>query len=248
MSEGFLSGTIKTPLGTVSKTNAAIAGGLVAVLVGVVWYRQKKNASPYDPTAAGTAEINPATGYPFGSVEDAAAMARQAQYVSPGGSVGGSGGGGGGSIGSGATPRFTNNGEWSQYVILYMSENDLIDDPSMLSAALGKYLAGQPVTTEQTSLIEQAIAIADKPPLAGSTGYPPSINTSPTAAPQYMNVTEGTWVTNFLASHVELNLTLDKLKALNPGVIMLASAKGYDPQGTNWVINSAATGGRIRIS
>lgn len=169
----LLEGAVKTPLGTFPKKSVAIAVVFVAALAGVVWYRNRNNT---DPSLAGAAEINPATGYPFGSAEDAAALSAQNQYQFP------SGGGGGGNTGSSGT-QFLTNAEWSQYVITYMSDNDIVASTGPISAALGKYLSGQPVNTDETSLIQQAIAIANKPPIAGPTGYPPSINTSPATNP-----------------------------------------------------------------
>lgn len=177
MSENLLEGTVKTPIGTFPKKTVVLVGGGIAVLAVIVYFRQKANAT--DPSLAGAAEINPATGYPFGSAEDAAAMAAQAAYISPGGV--GSGGGGGG--GTDVPGRFVSNSAWSQYVLTYMMDNDIISDASVLAGALGKYLAGQPVTPAEAGLISQAIAIADKPPLAGPTGYPPSINTQAVVQP-----------------------------------------------------------------
>lgn len=229
MSENLLEGTVKTPLGTYPKKTLAIVIGAVAVVGGIVYFRGKANAT--DPSLAGASEINPATGYPYGSAEDAAAMAAQAAYISPGG-VGG-GGGGGGSGGTGTPGRFTTNSEWSQYVITYMSDNDIVADVGPLSVALGKYLSGQPVTVEETSLIQQAIAIAEKPPNAGATGYPPSINTSapvspppPTGGgggavpgPDTANVRGGwfvdQWILDF-ARQVQPGFTWDKFIKLNP--------------------------------
>lgn len=174
MSE-ILEGSMKTPFGEYPKKTVALAVGFFAVLGFIVWYR---NRDTNNPALAGQSEINPATGYPYGSAEDAAAMAAQGQYQFPSG--GGGGGGGGGSASNPDNQQFTNNAQWSQYVISYMNDNDIVDDVGPLSAALGKYLSGQPVDATQVSLIEQAIALAGKPPLAGSSGYPPSINTGTT--------------------------------------------------------------------
>jgi hypothetical protein len=140
-----------------------------------MYFRGKKQDAA---TPAVSGEINPATGYVYGSPEDLAAMA--AQGGSLGGGVGGSGGGGGGSggdppIGTG----FTNNAQWVQSTIAGLTNSGIIEDAAALSVAIGKYIAGQPVgdNTTARSLIEQAIAFNGYPPLAGPNGYPPSINT-----------------------------------------------------------------------
>jgi len=172
-----LEGTFNTPVGSVSKKTALLVGGGVAVLAGVMYYRGKQQEQP--STAGASTEINPATGYVYGSAEDAAAMAAQGDYLT-GGMVGGSGGGGGGSGGDPpAGTGFTNNAQWTQSTIIGMTNSGIIEDASALSVALGKYIAGQPVgdSTVMRSLIEQAIAFNGHPPLAGPNGYPPSINT-----------------------------------------------------------------------
>jgi hypothetical protein len=64
-------------------------------------------------------------------------------------------------------------------VISYMQSNQLVQDTGPLSAAIGRYLAGQSVSDDDKSLIQQAIAVGGLPPVAGANGFPPSINTAP---------------------------------------------------------------------
>jgi hypothetical protein len=166
-----LEGTIKTPLGVVQKKTALVVGGGVVVLAAIVWYRSKQMGLN-EQTEDADAPINPATGFPFGSPEDAAALQEQASYVSPQVPTGG---------GSGIPPSnvgYSSNGEWSQAVVQYMIGNSLVEDPTKLSAALGKYLTAAYATAEERSLIQQAIAVMGFPPVAGASGYPPSINTT----------------------------------------------------------------------
>lgn len=171
-----MSDTITTPFGAVPKKTAMIVGGGAVLIFGIVWYRSKKNASASAAAGANTG-VNPATGYPYGSAEDAAALAAQAAYITP---TGGGGGGGSGAFPSGGVGgAYVSNQQWSQAVIEYMTAHGLVSDASALSEALGKYLTGQPViTAPMRSLIEQAIALSGFPPIAGTGGYPPSINTS----------------------------------------------------------------------
>ena len=170
-----LEGSFDTPVGNVPKKAALIVGGGLALLLAVMYYRGKQN----EPSSAGAStEINPATGYVYGSAEDAAAMAAQAGYIT-GGMMGGGGGGGGGDDTHIPGTGFVTNAQWSQAVIAAPTNTGIVQDPAALSVALGKYLAGQPVGDNSTarSLIEQAIAVEGLPPNPGPNGYPPSINT-----------------------------------------------------------------------
>lgn len=82
--------------------------------------------------------------------------------------------------GSGPSPgNFTSNAQWAQYAEQFMGSNG----NDSISAAIGKYITGQPVTSDQQSTIEQAIAIAGYPPVAGPEGYPPAMHVSSPSAP-----------------------------------------------------------------
>lgn len=173
---GALSGTMKTPFGEAKKSTVAAMAGVV-VVVGVIWYRQKKASAAAATASAGASTgIDPATGYTYGSPEDAAALANQALYQTASG--GGTSAGGGGSSSS---TGFSTNAEWVQAVIAYMVNANLVsDDGAAMSAALGQYINGLPVTSDQATLIHQAIAAEGPAPVAGAAGYPPGINTSNT--------------------------------------------------------------------
>lgn len=175
-----LEGTINTPVGTIQKKTALYLGGAVVILGAIVVYRQKKTGG--STTTTTDAEIDPATGFPYGSPEDAAALAQQSAYVSPSGS----GGGGGSSTIPTSNVGYTSNSQWVQAVVDYMTNNDLIADPTQLSAALGKYITGAyvPPDGNEDNLIHQAIAVQGYPPVNGPNGYPPSINrNAPTTSP-----------------------------------------------------------------
>lgn len=226
----MLEGTLNTPVGAVPKKTAALVGGAIALLVAVMYFRGKKQSAATS-TAGASTEINPATGFIYGSPEDAAAMAAQANFQT-GGSVGGGGGGGGSTPGTG----FTNNAQWVQSTITGMTNSGIIQDASALSVALGKYIAGQPVGNDSVvrSLIEQAIAFNGPPPLAGPNGYPPSINTQnplPPVTPPVTTPPPPPYVNPFInpdgtlsigagadlsAAAASVGLTLAQLAALNP--------------------------------
>lgn len=194
-----IEGTIHTPIGTVQKKTALMVGGAVVVIGGIVWYRQKKLAASTPSTT--DAEIDPATGYPYGSPEDAAALAGQDSYVSPT-----TGGGGGSSTIPTSNVGYTSNGQWTQAVIATLTNSGSISDPTQLSEALGKYVTGAYVEAGSAydTLIQQAISVEGYPPVSGSNGYPPSINRTPptsggTTPSQYVTIS------NLHVSKVERN-------------------------------------------
>lgn len=171
---GALDGTIKTPMGDVSKKTALLVGGGLGI-VAVIWYRGRK-AKAATASAGANTGINPATGYPYGSPEDAAALAAQSAYVTP------ATGGGGSNIPTTGV-GYTNNGQWTQAATTYLLDHQLVVDATALSQALGRYVTGQPCNDTDRTLIQQAIAVMGYPPVAGPTGYPPSINTSHPVTP-----------------------------------------------------------------
>lgn len=186
------------------KKNTAVAGAAVILLViGIAVYRTKKaRASPPAAAAAGSyppdgttgnpADLystDPATGQTYGDEQamggtggySAGTDAQGYPLGSPADLAWQNSLGTGGFINYPVTAvtapgqTFTTNGQWAQYVEQYMTQT-LGANPETIGNALGKYITGQPVTAAQQSLIEQAIAFAGSPPVAGPNGMPPSIN------------------------------------------------------------------------
>jgi hypothetical protein len=175
-----MSDAISTPLGEIPK-KWAIGGAAVAVIGVAMYYRhyQASKAQTAAASAGANTEIDPATGYAYGSAEDAAALGAQQSYINPAG-----GGGGGGTVagtpsgGTGLPAAFGSNPAWVQYVLGYLRDNAQTEDNgATMQAALAVYITGGVPTPDQTGLINQAIAIAGYPPIAGANGYPPHINT-----------------------------------------------------------------------
>lgn len=81
--------------------------------------------------------------------------------------------------------------------------------------------------------------------LQGSRSTPPGGDTTDNT-PVYVDVQEGTWAEKWLKDHPEYGLDLNKLKTLNPGVILNAGPGGYGT-GNVPVINSAGSGGKVRV-
>lgn len=181
--------TVKLPgVGKVNTTMAMAAVGGVVVL-GYVYYRRKKTAAANAASTASVpaSQIDAATGYPYGSSQDALALASQSAYQNPV-SYGGGGGPAGNpnnvnnpQIGTG----FTNNAQWEQAAIAYLTAGGA--PFSAVSSALGKFISGVAVTdgSADADYIHQAIAAEGQPPIPGPNGYPPSIRTGggPSPAP-----------------------------------------------------------------
>lgn len=173
-----LEGTIHTPMGNVQKKTALIVGvGGGGVLL-IAYYRSKKNAASASTStstdtsqsATDSSNIDPATGFPYGSPEDVAALQQQQLAGGGFGPVFGGGNPGGGQPGTPGT--FTTNAEWSQYAEDYLV-NTVGLSATDVGLALGKYLTGQPVTSDQVTIINQAIAFAGPVPVPGGNGNPP---------------------------------------------------------------------------
>jgi PASTA domain len=90
----------------------------------------------------------------------------------------------GGTGSSTGGPPLANNSAWETWVLQQLEEQDPdIDSGDALTTALGLYLNGQPVSAAQASLIFQATGIGGDPPVAGSSGYPPSVRTNGNTGP-----------------------------------------------------------------
>jgi hypothetical protein len=175
-------GTVHVPgIGPVKKktaTYAAVGGVALVLLYIIVRRRQNASAAATSPTtvtdSAGNvcAALAP-SGFCPGTAEDIAAQQSASAGVfgptgqQPGVSV----------SGDGTTPvtgpgTFANNAEWATYAEQRMGS----DGADAIAAALGKYLAGAEVTADQVTIIDEARAIAENPPVIGPGGKPPSIN------------------------------------------------------------------------
>jgi hypothetical protein len=168
--------TIKIPgFGPVKKQTAYVVGAGLVLVGGAAWYRSRN--APADIEATESSPINPATGFPYGSTEDANALAGQGFSYS-GGIIGDAGlSSGGGGSGQPTAGAFTTNGAWSQAAEDYLS-NTVGLDSNVVGNALGKYITGAPLTPDQVNIIQQAIAFTNYPPVNGPSGYPPSFRTS----------------------------------------------------------------------
>jgi Fibronectin type III domain len=153
-------------------------GGAVVVFMVYRSYSKAKAASASastatDPNATDpNANIDPTTGYPYGSVQDTSALASgvgagagtgydpNAGYYNP--------------VPTGSSPA--SNAAWSQYVEQQLTSIGY--DPQAVSAAIGRYLANLPLTPDQATIVQVALAEAGPPPQGSY-----SIITSGSSAP-----------------------------------------------------------------
>lgn len=208
---------------------ASIAGGLG--VIGYVWYQHKQNASSpgIDPVTglpySQDNQVDPLTGETYlqeaeayGSVS-AAESAIQAQNY----------GGGAGAYGSGTLQEvpyssisgsetgtnYTSNAQWAQAVEAGLT--DIGYTSTDISAALGRYLAGLSLTSDQATIVYAALAEYGNPPAgsfqvilapsAGTTSPPPADGTTTpppagggTAAPHPVTWVSAQWVNSTSAN------------------------------------------------
>lgn len=193
-----LEGSVTLPaFGTVRKKTAAEVGAGAVVLVLAVWYyRQRKAAAAASSTSSTSSagqvtdgagntcdasQINQATGYCSGSAADLAAQGGGLGAGGGAADLSGSGLSGYYYNGAGAAStapgpgNFADNAEWAQYVLAYLTSS-AGGDSGTVSTAIGLYLTGAQVTTDQAAIIDEAIAYGGTPPQAGASGDPPGIN------------------------------------------------------------------------
>ena len=221
-----MSGTIDI-FGKKVKTKTAVlaTGGILIGVIGIGWYRNKQAANAANAADAATTaanNIDPATGFVTGSAQDEAALAGMAQ---------GTIGGGGGNLGAGevigydglgnpiygagttnAPIGFTSNAQWGQAAETFMGSSG----SDAIAAALGKYLSGSPLTPDQVTIVQQALAVEGNPPVAGPSGYPPSYLTGPTPPPTSPPPTGGgtTQVTVPKVTNLKGEVAKDKLQSV----------------------------------
>lgn len=178
-----MASTVKVPLfGQVNKgTVVGVSIGGFAVAGFLIYRAEKKKKAQSAAAAAASAQSQAASGYGYG-----AAGLNNGYYgygePSPYGAYGY------GAMGAGYTPGYygygtpipqqaapiTTNAQWAQAAINQLSSEGY--DAQAVSAALGAYELGQPVTAAQQTIIQSAIGIEGYPPQAGANGDPPGIN------------------------------------------------------------------------
>lgn len=196
--------------GSKVKRGYVIAGGVVVVAAVFYGWRKNKQGAASNTSAPSTSSAPTAgsgggsyppdgtTGNPSDpySTDPSSGMTYgdEGQFSTAYGSGFGSGYGGydpysgygsGGGFYPGSTggiPAYTTNGQWSQAAEDYLVQT-VGGNANTIAAALGKYVNGQALTSDQMSVIEQAIAFVGYPPQNGPEGYPPHMKSQATPPP-----------------------------------------------------------------
>jgi hypothetical protein len=164
------SGTKKPGMKKSTKTWLLIGG--LAVGGVVVWYVVKSRSGSSSTNAAATdPSVDPSTGIPYAEEYAQGAMGTTPSlygYTDPstGQYITG--------VGATTVTQPSTNASWAQEVESYLE--NLGYDPTTTAAAIGKYLTGQPLTSDQNSVVAAALGFFGNPP----TGAPPTIVSTPT--------------------------------------------------------------------
>lgn len=151
-------------------------GVWLAAAVVIFWYvgRKKKTSTggaQTDP-AGNTGPIDPATGYVYGSAQDAAGLA--ANHAGSGGDGTGPGTSGGSTVAG----TYADNTAWANAAINYLVSIGV--DATAANSAITQFLASQPLTTNQQAVVNLAIQRIGAPPSPPQPGTaPPPIVTPP---------------------------------------------------------------------
>lgn len=212
----------------VSRRNLVV-GGVVAVglVLGVIVYRHKRATS----AANATPTVDTTTGSTLaadGSYQNPNPVRTQDNTVDLTGN------------------QVTTNAQWTQYALAQMGNWD----PSFVQVALGLFLADQPLTSDQATVVRTAEGLAGPPPeghhviiMASTTSTPGTTpttdpgTTTPAAAPQFLEPPSGVnlydWTAQVSAQY-SIHLDLPTLRVLNGGSTA-ASNNPFDNAHINWV-------------
>ena len=81
-----------------------------------------------------------------------------------------------------ASTQATTNAEWSAAVVSALTNQGVGYTGQQVLGAIAPYLAGQPVSSAQAMIVQQAIAVEGYPPVPGPSGNPPGINVASTTS------------------------------------------------------------------
>jgi Fibronectin type III domain len=163
-------------------------GGIAVGGAGIALYMYRKNKKQEAQSAAVTAQgAQYAYGYAYGY-----GLLQQPQFdyaygygygpYGLGAYGGGTGQYGYGYYGAGVpvgvVQQATTNAQWSQAAMSALSTAGY--NPMTVLAALGQYLLGGNLTSDQAQIVTAAIAAEGYPPQSGATGFPPQMHTGGT--------------------------------------------------------------------
>lgn len=178
-------------------------GPVIVAVAGIVgvggWYLYKHATAAQTSTTPGSSQYGYGTGaYGYGSnyaYGYGSGGYGYGQYVPPGGDYygygqygygyygpGGYGGSGFPSYPPGYTPTTTTpnstNQQWAQSAAAALTAQGFTG--RNVAIALGKYLTGKPLNTDQQNIVTTAIGLEGDPPQDGAGGFPPAMHTTST--------------------------------------------------------------------
>ena len=171
----------------------------IAIAIVVFYYvskRQKASGSADQTDSAGNVgQIDPKTGYVYGSAEDAAALGQSASNLGTSPDTGT----GGATVGG----QYADNNAWAVAAINYLVSIGV--DATSANAAITQFLASQSLTPQQqgeVNLVIQRLGAPPSPPEPG--GSPPPIVTPPSSSTYAANPPSGFTTTSVTSSAVGL--------------------------------------------
>lgn len=193
-------------IGRVDKKYMYAALALVVGIVGYAWWNRRASAAADTPT------VDPTTG----SQDPASGGA----YVNPRPVQ---------STIDQTSDTIDTNVEWTQAVTEKLSL--MFYDATFIATTLGKYLARQPLTTDEADLVRTAWAFQGKPP-EGPDSFTLSNTGGGTTIPETAQAKGGNpvdwWIDQQNAAYPGLGLTRSKLHMLNPAApIALGNSFGF---------------------
>jgi len=197
----------------------------IIAAAGIYWFLIRKNAGRATDPAGNVGQIDPATGFVYGSPQD-----RQALAGSSGG--GGASDGSSGSSGSTTAGAYQDNAAWGRAAINYLVGLGI--DPAAANESIQQYLSSQTLTPAQQANVNLAIqAIGAPPTLPGPTGTPvPPVVTPPSGTVYATNPPTGLTVAGKTDTTVSLKWNAS------------GNATGYM---VSWGKSSAASDGSMTV-
>lgn len=220
-------GSVMDKLG--QKVGPLPLGVWLVLAVGIYWYMKKRGGAATgaqtDP-AGNTGQINPRTGYVYGSPEDQAAQASNGAGTGLGTESGTSGG-------STVAGVYADNTAWASAAINYLVS--IGEDAVSSNSAITQYLASQPLTTNQQALVNLAIQRIGGPPQPPQPGTAPPPVVTPPSPGQVYATNPPTGLAVAPASSTSLNVKWNRQ----------SNAQGYT---IRWGTTAAASSGSTTVS
>jgi hypothetical protein len=221
-------GSIMDKLG--HKVGPLPVGAWIILAISMWWYMKKRSGAAgtgaqTDP-AGNTGTINPRTGYVYGSPEDLAAQSQNTAGTGLGTDSGTSGG-------STVAGTYADNTAWANAAINYLVS--IGEDAVASNSAITQYLASQPLTQQQQSLVNLAVQRLGGPPSPPQPGTAPPPIVSPPSPGQVYATNPPTGLVVAPAGSTSLTVKWNRS----------SNAQGYT---VRWGTTAAASGGSTTVS